>query len=215
MPYKLEDFTFLARPFVIQPLVLVSAKSPISSVEELIVHMKGNPGKVRYGSTGVGAIVHMASAMLEGAAGVKGVHVPYGGIAPAYTDLLAGNIDVIIGGTVPFPEGLKVLSSTSTRRSPAFPDKPSLAEVGYKNATWDVWFGLLAPANLPKSIQDRLLTEIDAMYKDPEVIAKFNTVVKASPETNPLTGEGFMKQALEELKNWKIVAEREKVIVQQ
>jgi tripartite-type tricarboxylate transporter receptor subunit TctC len=215
LPYKLEDFTFLTRPFVIQPLVVVGPKSPISSVDQLVTHMKANPGKVRYGSTGVGAIVHMASAMFEGAAGVKGVHVPYGGVAPAYTDLLAGNIDVILGGTVPFPEGLKVLSSTSTNRSPAFPDKPSLAEVGYKNATWDVWFGLLAPANLPKPIQDRLLTETDAMYKDPEVVAKFNAVVKASPEANPLTGEAFKKQALEEQKNWKTVAEREKVVVQQ
>jgi len=205
----------LTRPFVIQPLVLVGPKSPISSVDQLVSQMKANPGKVRYGSTGVGAIVHMASAMFEGAAGVKGVHVPYAGIAPAYTDLLAGNIDVIMGGTVPFPEGLKVLSSTSTSRSPAFPDKPSLAEAGYKDASWDVWFGLLAPANLPKPIQDRLLTETNAMYKDPEVIAKFNSVVKASPEANPLTGEAFKKQALEEMKNWKTVADREKVVVQQ
>jgi tripartite-type tricarboxylate transporter receptor subunit TctC len=215
MPYKLEDFTFLTRPFVVQPLVMVGPKSSISSIEELVAYMKANPGKARYGSTGVGAIVHMGTAMFESAAGVKGVHVPYPSIAPTYTDLLAGNIDFVIGGTVPFPEGLKVIGSTGTKRSPAFPDKPTLEELGYKGAGWDVWFGFVAPPKLPKPIQDRLLTELDAVYKDPEATSKFNAAAKASPETNPLTGEAFKKQALEELKNWKTVAEREKVVVQQ
>ena len=149
LPYKFEDFTFLIRPFTAQPLILASPSFAPTSIKETVDYMKANPGKLRYGTTGVGAIVHMGSAMLEGSAGVKGVHVPYTGIAPVYTDLLAGNIDVTFGGTFPFPEGIKVLGTVGSKRSPIYPDLPTLDESGITGATWDVWFGFLAPPNLP------------------------------------------------------------------
>ena len=85
---------------------------------ELIDYMKANPGRVRYGTTGVGAVVHLGIAMFESAAGVKGVQVPYTGIAPVYQDLIAGNIDITGSVNFPFPEGLKVLANAKpTQRS--------------------------------------------------------------------------------------------------
>jgi len=215
LPYKFDEFTYLVRPFMLQPLVLASPKFPVNSVQDLVANMKANPGRARYGSTGVGAIVHMGTAMFEGAAGVKGVHVPFPGIAPIYQDMLAGNIDFVIGGSNPFPEGLKVLASAGTRRSPVYPNLPTLEEAGVKGAGWDVWFGFIAPPNLPKPIADRLIAEITAVGKDPEAIAKFQGATKLTPEAAPLTGDDFRRRAVEDNKGWKATAEREKVVVQQ
>lgn len=215
LPYKFEDFTYLIRPFHTTPLMVVGPKVPVSTPAELIAHMKANPGKVRYGTPGVGSLNHVGTAMFESSTGVKGVHVPYTGIAPIYTDLLAGTIDFAMGAVPPFSEQLKVLGPSGTKRHPAYPNLPTLEEIGYKNASHDAWFGFVAPPNLPKPIADKLIAELTAMYKDPEVIAKFLSTTKIVPEPNPLIGDDFRKRALEENKNWKAVAEREKIVVQQ
>jgi len=215
LPYKFDDFTFLIRGFTLQPLIMVGPKVPVSSTAELVAAMKANPGKFRYGSTGVGAIVHMGTAMFEGAAGVKGVHVPYAGVAPAYQDMLAGNLEMLVGGSAPFPEGLKVIGTNGSKRSAVYPNAPTLEESGVKNASWDAWFGFVAPPNLPKPIADRLVAEFAAVFKDPEAIAKYQSAAKSVPEANPLTGDAFKKQVVEENRKWKAVAEREKIVVQQ
>ena len=215
LPYKYDEFTYLIRGFTVQPMMVVGPKAPWSTTAELVAHMKANPGKVRWGSTGVGAIAHLGTAMFEAAAGVKGVHVPYTGAAPIYTDLLAGTVDFFDGGTAPLPEGLKVIGTVGSGRSPAFPNAPTLEESGVKGASWDVWFGFLAPPNLPKPIGDKLIAEIGAMFKDPEAIAKFQSASKVVPETSPLVGDAFKAQVLQDYKNWKIVVDREKIVVQQ
>jgi tripartite-type tricarboxylate transporter receptor subunit TctC len=176
--------------------------------------MKANPGKVRYGSTGVGAIVHLGVATLEAATGVKAVHVPYTGIAPVYNDLVAGTIDFTMGAVPPFPDTLKVVAAIGTKRNSAYPEIPTLEESGYKNAGWSGWFGLIAPPQLPKPIADRLIAELGEVMKDPEAIAKFNGV-KIAPETNPLIGDEFKKQVADEYKNWKTVVDREQIVIQQ
>ena len=214
LPFKSEDFTFLVRGFSMQPLMMVSPKVPVSTAQELVAYMKANPGKARYGTAGVGHISHLGTAMFEAAAGVKGTHVTYTGIAPVYQDLVAGTIDFAGGGTVPIPDGIKVLASSGTKRSPAYPDLPTLGELGIKNASWDIWFGFIAPGNLPKPIADRLIAEISAVLKDPEAIAKYQAV-KAVPEVDPMTGDAFRKQVLEESKAWKAVVDREKIVVPQ
>ena len=211
MPYKFEDFTFLMQLFAFQPMLYASPKLPVSTIPELIAYMKANPGKVRYGSTGVGAVVHLGLAMFEGGAGVKGTHVPYTGIAPVYTDMLGGHVD-ITQATPPAPEGgIKVLGVVGTKRSPVYPDYPTLEEMGIKNASWDIWFGLVGPPKMPKPIVDRWIAEISAMMKDPEAIARFEQI-KAVPDL--LVGDEFRAMAVKDNRNWKAVAEREKVVLQ-
>jgi tripartite-type tricarboxylate transporter receptor subunit TctC len=211
LPYKFDEFTYLMRFFSMSPLLLGSPTLPPNSTSELVQYMKAKPGNVRYGSTGIGAVVHLGVAMFEGAAGVKGLHVPYSGSAPVYNDLLGGHVDFTEGG-VPFPQGLKVLGPLGTKRHPAYPDLPTLDEIGIKNASWDLWYGLVAPPNLPKPIADRLIEELTAVMKDPEAIAKFTFTAKVAPD--PLIGGAFKKAVLDENKQWKQVADREKIVMQ-
>ena len=135
----------------------------------------------------------MASAMIEGAAGVKGVHVPYAGIAPAYADLLAGNIDVTFGGSVPFLDGLKVIGSAGTKRHPAYPDLPTLEEAGIENASWEVWFGFLAPGGLPDPIAERLTTELAAIFKDPGFAFRLSFLNKCDETERMLVAEYYQR----------------------
>ena len=90
-----------------------------------------------------------------------------------------------------------------------------MGEAGFKDATWDLWFGFVAPPNVPKPIADKLIEELTAVVKDPEAIAKYVAGTKNTPAANPLTGDAFKKQAIEENKGWKTLIEREKIVVQQ
>lgn len=212
VPYKIEEMTYLIRAFTVPPLMYGSPHFPVSSLTELVAYMKANPGKVKYGSTGTGAIVHMGVSMFESAAGVKGLHVPYAGIAPVFTDLLAGHID-ISQGAPPFPEGVRVLGTIGSKRNPAFPNLPTLEEVGVKNATWDQWFGFLAPPNMPKPLAERLTAELTAVLKDPQAIAKYQSTVSFEPDLAPLIGDAFRNQVIDENQKWKVVVDREKITV--
>jgi tripartite-type tricarboxylate transporter receptor subunit TctC len=215
LPYKIEDFTYLVRTFVLPPLIFAGPKVPVSTIPELVAYIKTNPGKVRYGTTGIGGPIHLGELMFESATGVKGVHIPYTGIGPANLDLLAGNIEFIPGGVVPFPDGIKVVGSAGSVRHPAYPNLSTLDEAGIKNASWDIWQGYMAPPNLPKPIADRLISEISAVLKDPEAIEKFQNAAKVPPEKNLVTGDAFKKYVMEAGQNWKAVVAREKIVVPQ
>lgn len=190
-----------------------SPKYTPSSLQELIADMKARPGQVKYGSTGIGAVVHIGIASLEASAGVKGLHVPYQGTVPVLNDLMSGTLD-FTQSVSPVPEGLKALASVGTKRSPEFPNVPTLEETGIKGATWDVWWGFFAPPNLPKPIADRLASEITAVVKDPENIARYKAAVKFEPEANPKTGEIFKKAVLEDYQRWKTIVESKKISIE-
>jgi tripartite-type tricarboxylate transporter receptor subunit TctC len=215
LSYKIEDFTYLVRSLTLPPLILVGPKVPVSTIPELVAFMKANPGKARYGTTGIGGPMHLGQLMFENSAGVKGAHIPYTGVGPAVIDLLAGTIELVPGGVVPFPEGVKPIGSAGTVRHVAFPNLPTLDEAGIKNASWNIWQGFMAPPNLPKPIADRLIAEISAVLKDPEAIARYQAAGKVVPETNLVTGEAFKNDVLEAAKNWKAVVAREKIVVPQ
>lgn len=195
------------------PVIIGSPKYPPSSLQELLADMKARPGQVKYGSTGIGAVVHIGLASFEAAAGVKGLHVPYQGMAPVLNDLLSGTLDITESGS-PIPEGLKPLASAGSRRNPEFPQLPTLEEAGIKGATWDVWWGFFAPPNLPKPIADRLIAEITAVAQDPAAIARYKAAVRFEPESAPLTGDAFKKAVLEDYRKWQAVVEREKIAVE-
>ena len=140
LPFSAESFTYLIRPFAAPSIVLASPKLGVTTLEGLVDHMRKNPGRVRYGTPGVGHFVHLGTAKFEREAGVTGVHVPYTGIAPVYADLMAGNVDITLGASIPFLDGLTVLGSSGSKRHPVYPNLPTLEELGYKGVGLDVWF---------------------------------------------------------------------------
>jgi tripartite-type tricarboxylate transporter receptor subunit TctC len=213
LPYDIDNFTYLSRFWVNTTLFVTSPNSGINSMKDLIDKIKAEPGKVKNGTYGVGGLVHLGNVKFEKVLGAKTVNVPYNGQGPASTDLLAGTIDYINGSSVPLAEGIKPLGPVGSIRHASFPDLPTLAELGYPEAAWDVWWGLIAPPNLPKPIADRLVAEIDGATKDPAVIEKLRTTAQHSPEKNPLTLDAFHDATIKELATWRTIAEEANLVV--
>ena len=214
LPYKLEDFTYLTRFWTTGTMIVVGPKSQFSTLAELIAYMKANPGKVVYGTAGVGSLNHLGTLKFEGAVGVKGLHVPYPGAQPVYGALQEGSLDFYTGASLPFPDSLKVLAPAGSRRHPAYPNLPTLEELGFKGASYDAWFGIIAPGNLPKPVADRINAELRAVYQDPEAIARFRKATQEVPDPNLLVGDSFRNRVLQERKTWKEIADREKVVLE-
>jgi tripartite-type tricarboxylate transporter receptor subunit TctC len=159
-------------------LLVINADLPIHSAHELMAFAKANPGSIKYGSAGLGTVPHLAMAMFSKLAGVDMVHVPYRGLAPATTDLIAGNIQALtIGyGTVSsFVESgkLRILGVASPERLTYLPDVPTAAEIGLPNWIIDTWYALFAPRGTPKAIVDRLNALVLEMYDDPASRKRF------------------------------------------
>src|SRR5437868_5697188 len=148
------------------PLMLVVHPSvPVKSVAELIAYAKANPGKLHFGSGGVGSTPHLAGEMLKSMAGIEATHVPYKGGGPALADLASGQIQFMvenIPSTAPYVTSgrLRALAVTDLRRSPVLPDVPTLDESGLKGYQIVGWNGLFLPAGTPPAIVDKLHAEV-------------------------------------------------------
>ncbi len=166
LPYDLQrDLTPLAIYYVQPNVLVVHPALAAGSVKQLIEYAKGNPGKLRYGSSGVGAAVHLYSELFASTAGVKLTHVAYKGVAPAMVDLLGGQIDLMFSGiAIAAPHvaagKLRPLGISTRERSSLMPDVAPLAEQGLPAFDVKTWYGLFVPARTPKSIIDRLHSEI-------------------------------------------------------
>ncbi len=160
-PHK--DFApvaLVARSFNI---VVVNPKSQVSSIGDLIAAAKANPGKLTFGTFGVGTSAHLAGELFKDMAKVNLTAVPYKGAAPAITDLIGGQIDVMfttVASAASLVESgqLRAIAVTSAERSPAFPNLPTVAEAGVPGYAAESWYGLFAPAGTPKDVIGRLNT---------------------------------------------------------
>jgi tripartite-type tricarboxylate transporter receptor subunit TctC len=161
MPFEDKDLVLLTPIALVQMIIATSSRLPVNSVAELIAYAKANPGKVNYGSSGPGGISHLAAELFRGAADIDIVHVPYRGAAPAVQDLLAGQVQmVVLDVSVLLPHirsgNIKALAATSKTRAALLPDVPTTAEVGLPTVLSDNWYGLAAPAGVPKAILGRI-----------------------------------------------------------
>jgi len=161
----LKDFEPIAL-FARVPIVLVvTAAVPARSVDELVAFARAHPGKLNYGSIGIGSTGHLLGEMLRRQAGVNVVHVPFKGIALGITALLAGDVHyfffpVFVDAAAQVRSGaLRPLALVDSRRSPAAPDLPTLPELGYPLEA-SAWFALIAPAGTPEAIVQRLAREV-------------------------------------------------------
>ena len=160
------------------------------TLPELIGYAKANPGKLRYGSGGVGGVLHIAVEMLKLATGTDIVHVPYRSGAQAATDTISGQIDLVSMGlaSARVAEGgkLRVLAQTGPSRHPMFPDVPTTAEQGLPEVRMETWFGVAGPPGLPDAIVARLNREIATVAQQQSLadkLAKIGCAVAFLPQS--------------------------------
>jgi len=151
---------------------------PVKTVAELIAYAKANPGKLTYASAGIGSTLHLATEFFKRQAGVDLLHVPYKGAAQATTDLVGGQVQVMIGPVVavqPLAQAGKIraLAVASAKRSPLAPELPTVAESGLPGFEVTSWYGLAAPAGTPKAVIARLNADTNNALQSPQVIAQF------------------------------------------
>jgi tripartite-type tricarboxylate transporter receptor subunit TctC len=184
-------------------LMLVHPAFPAKTIPELIAYAKANPGKINMASSGNGTSDHIGGELFKMMAGINMVHVPYRGAAPALTDLLAGQVQVMIS-TMPASiqyvraGSLRALAVTTARRSEALPDIPAIGEIlrGYEA---DTWYGVAAPKNTPSAIVEKLNKEIITSLADPKLKAR---LADLGAEPMPMTPAEFEKFIAEETEKW-------------
>lgn len=175
MPYDaVKDFAPVSLVAAV-PNVLVAAPGfPISSVKDLIDMAKKDPNKVTFASSGSGTSIHLSAELFKQLAGVQMTHVPYKGSSAALPDLMGGQVNVMFDNApsvMPHIKGgkLKAIAVTSSKRSPALPNIPTIAETGLTGFEASSWFGVLAPAGTPKDIVDKLSQAIAKSLQTPEI----------------------------------------------
>ena len=175
LPYDFErDFVPITILATVPNILIVNPSVPAKSVRELIDYAKANPGKLAYGSAGNGSTEHLSAELFKSMAGVDMVHIPYKGGAPMMADLIGGQIQVAIetsGSAAPHIKGGKVraLAVTTTMRSPAFPEVPTLTEAGLKGYDVTTWYAILAPRGTPEEITTKLYNASAKILRTPDM----------------------------------------------
>ena len=200
-----------------QPSVLVVHNSVAAkSVQELIALAKAKPGALNYASSGNGTPPHLSAAMFEDMAGVTLNHVPYKGAAPALTDLLAGQVQLmfatIISVTPQLGSGrIRALAVTSPKRSSALPGVPTVAESGVPGFEATAWFMLLAPAKTPAALVQRIARDAAAVVAKPDVASRFSRDGAEPVGSTPERAAAFLKS---EIARWGKVVKAAKLQVE-
>jgi tripartite-type tricarboxylate transporter receptor subunit TctC len=180
IPYDpLRDFDAVSLVASAPLLVVVHPSLPIKSVKQLVALAKARPGQINYASNGAGGSSHLAVELFNMMSGTKMTHIPYKGLAPALTDLLSGEVQVMFSSAVAMlPQvkagKLRAIAMTGARRSPAIPDIPTVAEAGVPGYETGSWYGIVVPAGTPKAAIDRLSREIIAIVRAPEITGRLN-----------------------------------------
>ncbi len=196
-------------------LVVVPASSDVKSVKELIAKAKAAPGTINFGSAGPGSQVHMAGEKFAYAAGVDLVHIPYKGESLAYTDLMAGQIQLVVGNIAASSalvgDGrLRALAVTGKERSKIMPNVPTLDESGLPGFENNGWFGLLAPSGTPKDIVDRVQRDTATVLNSPEIRAQLLTQGMSTVANTPAA---FAQAIEQESKGWAEIIKQRKLSV--
>jgi tripartite-type tricarboxylate transporter receptor subunit TctC len=191
-------------------IVVVNPMVPVRTTAELIAYAKANPGKLTFGSSGVGSASHLSGALFAQAAGVELLHVPYRGTGPAVTDLLGGRIDSLFAPPLvvtPYVSAgtLRVIGTTGSTRSPLFPDMPTIAETGLPGYESLGWFGVYAPANTPRNVVAKVSADLAKILALPDVKQR---LMEVGVEPAPSTPMAFAAFTNAEITKWLDLAQR-------
>jgi tripartite-type tricarboxylate transporter receptor subunit TctC len=174
LPYDpIRDFTPISLLGITSNVMVVHPSVPATTVAEFIAYAKANPGRISFGSSGIGTSPHLSVELLKSMTGINLVHVPYKGGAQSSTDLLGGQIQLLITN---LPEQIgyikagktRALGVSTTKRSPQLPDLPTISEAGVPGFDVTVWYGLCAPAGLPRALVDKVNADVAKAVLSPD-----------------------------------------------
>jgi tripartite-type tricarboxylate transporter receptor subunit TctC len=209
----IRDFTPIAMLGGTPNLLVVSRSMPVNTLAEFVAFAKANPGKVDYGTSGVGTLNHLVMEQFKHASGVPSMAVPYRSIGQAFTDAMGGQIQVVFPGlAAALPHvrsgAFKPLAVTSEKRHPLLPDVPTFKESGYEGFTGITWYGIVGPANLPEAIVRKLNAEINRILASPELRETF---AAQAFDVMPMSSARFGEYMAGEIAHWKAVARASRI----
>lgn len=199
LPYDpIKDFTPIGMIGGTPNVLVVNAALPVSNVREFIAYLKKNPGKVSYGSAGAGSLTHLTMELFKQQVNSFMVHIPYRGIAPAFTDLIGGQTQAMFPGlaaAVPHIRSGRVrpLAVTGLQRHPQFKDVPTLDESGFKGFDAQQWYGVVGPAGMPAAIVKQLNDTLATVLKAPDLREKLSVEAVEPIVMSPEQFGAFMR----------------------
>ena len=217
MPYDaIKDFTPVVALATMSNVAIVNPATPVNNIQEFIAHARANPGKLNFGSPGNGSSAHMTGEMFSQVNGLSLQHVPYKGSAPAMMDLMAGRIDIMFDNIpLPLPHiragKLRALAVTSAQRSAVLPEMPTLGEAGVKGFDVSSWYGIYAPAGLPRELVQKLNAAFNEALRTPEIR---DQLISQGWTPTGGTPEQFAAFAKGELERWATVVKAANVRVE-
>ena len=199
----LKDFTLLSQIAAVPNVVSVHPSVPAKSLNELIAHAKANPGKLNFGTPGVGSLGHLIGETFKYSAKIDMAHVPYRGAGPALNDALAGQVQVLfdnLPSSLPHIHAgkLRALAVASDKRIAGLAEVPTFAEAGHPLVNDPSWFGLIGPARLSPEISTRVHAALVATLRQPEVLKRLETAASLPVGNSP---EQFRKVVADALDN--------------
>jgi tripartite-type tricarboxylate transporter receptor subunit TctC len=204
----IRDFTPIAMLGGTPNLLVVSRTVPVNTLAEFVAYAKANPGKVDYGTSGVGTLNHLVMEQFKHASGVPSMAVPYRSIGQAFTDSMSGQIQAIFPGlAAAMPHvrtgAFKPLAVTGDRRHPLLPKVPTFKESGYEGFNGLTWYGIVGPAKMPEAIVSKLNAEINRLLASADLR---NTFTAQALDAMPMTSAQFGKYIADEIAHWTAVA---------
>jgi tripartite-type tricarboxylate transporter receptor subunit TctC len=208
MPFDAQkDFAPISLLGTTAMALVVNPNVPVKSTQELIRHLREQPGRMSYASSGNGSPQHMSAEMFKAMTATRVVHIPYRGAAPAVTDVVAGQVEMtfgVVNQLLPHIRSgkLRALAVTTSKRLPSLPDVPTLDESGVKGYESEIWLGLAAPAGTPAAVIERINQDVRKAMSDPEVVTRLAgqgvDVLVSSPEQ-------MRERAAQDLKRWSAI----------
>ena len=201
---SVKDFQPVATLAVTPFFLVVGPKATAKDLKEFIAIARAKPGSLTYASSGNGSINHLLAEMLKTEAGINVVHVPYKGIAPAMTDVIGGQVDAAFASVPSVIQHmrsgrLRALGVSSAKRNSTAPEVPAIAEAGFPGFNVNPWWGILAPAGLPKPVVDRINADVAELLRAPDVVAHFK---EQGADPLILSPDAFLKMLEDDVQKW-------------
>ncbi|CAN7750526.1 tripartite tricarboxylate transporter substrate binding protein [Pseudorhodoferax sp. LjRoot39] len=212
----LKDFDTITVAVQSPNVLVVHPSSPFKSLADVVAFNKANPGKMTFASAGNGSSDHLTAELFWQQIGVKGIHVPYKGGAPAHTDLMGGQVDASfqnVNSVLQYIKGgkMRALAVTSTKRSPVLPDVPTMAEAGVANVEVTSWQAIVAPKGLPADVREKAHAAFVEALNSPKVKDQFTSIGFEMVANTPAEFAAFQQK---EYAKWKTVIETGKISIE-